>query len=1020
MIKNETQTTVADRGLSIDHNLLSSGPYVLASAIFAVVCALVGYHLLQHPQQYTELVVGSLSWIGETKSGDLAFPLLFIGSFLTAIFSLAAIGFRLQRHGHEETFRHLLLWVSLPGILWLAQSLFLTSFHGGLLYLSAGLILLLTGFAVTSLTRSTLLQTTHEFQDQLKISISIPLLGGSIALVGNLFAVYLVDPRLLMQLGIQGIETELILLILFLSFIVLGQWLFGSKNPLIHRRRLLMLGFAVQLPLPFLYFLILPLPYLGKPASSLLLFFLISLTSFSILELFQRFKQAGLEQENDLIKIISPFSLLAILLAIKLPILLDVPLISQDDWHFGEILLPWWSWKEWGMVPFVEYIPVRGLVSYLPSLLADVFFDGTATSFIAVERLQVFLLTLFGFFTIRKALGNGMAFVAMVLLPINDFTTIDIGITAALLMICEGWLRLRPTQGFLIWMGCGLVVFLFAPGQGLVLIVATSPLAAIAIYKAYKTEFKFFILAFATTLAVVALALLLTQIGAMIFGALSYIFENSAQNTTAGGIEWSRSASHIKPGISYLLFEIARTAFVLLPITILMLFPYAIQSLDRTKQRAFFTYSVPVLLITLLLIFRVTGRIDTSSFSRMGLLTIWAIVILGPIVLIKVVPRNRMPMVMVAVVFFGGLLQGKYILSALQPAPEVISLPGHRENGWRLPSHFIQVNGGEIGLPNIGNGFIQQDQIKRLKNIKSILNILLNPGETYLDLTNRSANYFYLGYKMPISYSGFYYFTTENMQIEAIKKLSNNPPPVVLVQADNITHDGGTMALRSHLLYRYILKNYHPVRIQNMVFFLHSLDRLNRLAQISGDVNAPTTLEEKLQLFDQAFLVNQLAQIPFSWGESYPSLQDALKWVADLAIHPSSYPSGENEMASQERSAPNSIRFVPNEGKSFSGQIAGLLSFDFICQQGESVNNLVVSWHHDGLEDQDKKPTDDPNQLRFSAKNGHLLVPLDAAPRWLYQDDIKYLDLFVESDCQSFSVKNAALLQRKAIYTMHE
>jgi hypothetical protein len=49
-----------------------------------------------------------------------------------------------------------------------------------------------------------------------------------------------------------------------------------------------------------------------------------------------------------------------------------------------------------------------------------------------------------------------------------------------------------------------------------------------------------------------------------------------------------------------------------------------------------------------------------------------------------------------------------------------------------------------------------------------------------------------------------------SQQKRAVEQLSQNLPRLALLEGDNIIHDGGGLALRTHYLYRFILDNYVP------------------------------------------------------------------------------------------------------------------------------------------------------------------------------------------------------------------
>jgi hypothetical protein len=134
--------------------------------------------------------------------------------------------------------------------------------------------------------------------------------------------------------------------------------------------------------------------------------------------------------------------------------------------------------------------------------------------------------------------------------------------------------------------------------------------------------------------------------------------------------------------------------------------------------------------------------------------------------------------------------------------------------------------------------------IYRLRNLDAVLSQVVRDGETYLDMTNRNAHYFYLGKQPPIEVGALYNLPNSAQQARAVRELAENPPPIILAQARNISHDGGSNALRAHLVYRFVVENYIPVAIGQHIYMVRP-DRYNWLEKY-----LERTTEAPLQLAD--------------------------------------------------------------------------------------------------------------------------------------------------------------------------
>jgi hypothetical protein len=94
-----------------------------------------------------------------------------------------------------------------------------------------------------------------------------------------------------------------------------------------------------------------------------------------------------------------------------------------------------------------------------------------------------------------------------------------------------------------------------------------------------------------------------------------------------------------------------------------------------------------------------------------------------------------------------------------------------------------------------------------------------------------------------------------------------------------------------------------------------------------------------------------------------------------------------------------------------SGREAGILTFDFSCESGETKPQLEVFWGTRAT---------GPNEstvVRLTAQNGHLVVPLDASPRWLLAKEISSLGFGITdpAQCRAFSIINIKLWQRTSV-----
>ena len=677
------------------------------------------------------------------------------------------------------------------------------------------------------------------------------------------------------------------------------------------------------------------------------------------------------------------------------------PVINPDDYHFGEFLLPWWSLSVHDMIPYWDFSPARGLVNYVPGFLSSVLYDGSAASIDAANPFAAAGYLILCYPLVARSIGKFAAFVAFLLMPFaNGISEIDMLITAALCVICEANLRLSPSRWLPVWVAVGTAAVLFAPGQGGLLVLATMPLGIVALFKAFAREKSRLFWSAGILIVFFATLSILTPLGAMLAGAVRYGMEQSSINSVANGIAWSQSWAVGGTIINQWLWEGARASWILVAIVAcVVMLRTAIGGKYGMGKRAM-VFAVPIFLLMTLYIFRAAGRIDPGYMSRLGLASIWAFSLLLPILLIAAYGKNRRASILITCSFLAAILSPYFSQLDLMSVFEKTFIP--------IEAPANVTHGRDIGLANLGDGIVDETQLKRLQSIKHVLSILVDPGETYLDLTNRNTQYFYLGYKPPIEVGAIYNLVSEGQQYRAIQALEKGPPPVVLASADNILHDGGTAAYRSHLLYRYVVERYIPIRIDGFIYLVRP-DRMARVAAFA-DTKDATMDEYRKSLLDCVFRMAFIEELPVSWGRSLKTLKTKMRLVKSIqpdsprSLHSVRDDGGGNYSVV----GPDPYILFDISDWKLNGSDAGMLSFNFACMGENSKPQLEIYWGSNAT------GLSELTMVRFVAEDGPLLVPLDAAPRWLQAKEINRLrfDIADPGPCKTFAITNIQLWQR--------
>jgi hypothetical protein len=630
-------------------------------------------------------------------------------------------------------------------------------------------------------------------------------------------------------------------------------------------------------------------------------------------------------------------------------------------------------------------------------LLASLFGDQTAGGLLAMKPYLFAVVLTAVFFPLAALIGKWRAFLLLAFADVDDrIGDIDALMTAALCIVVFTWTRLTHTAWLVLWLVVGIAAVLLVPGQGGLLVIATIPGGAWRFYRALHDERPRLLRAVGFTVVILAVLGIATPLGKMVAGAVRYGVGQSAVNGIANGYPWEATfgtVAHLHPW----LFELMRFSWIgagaaAIVITLRMILrPYG----GKLSQPLFVGVTVSILCAAY--VYRAAGRIDPGWFSRPGWASMWALVFLLPILLILCLRGNRQLNAVVIVLGVASLLASDYGIFGLQ---RVFERPFDKRAAIADPN---MVDGAEIGIPNLGVVKLAPDHVKRLVGVKQQLDRLLAPEETYLDMTNRGAQYFYFDRVPPSDLSAFYNIITADQQRRAIEGVVKRGVAVALIDADNILHDGLRASLRTPLVYRYLLLHFVPVEMGGYGFMVQT-DRLARIDAATPD--APT--EETLEILDHAFLPAHLYAIPYVWGRSSGALSRRMREVVridETKITPQQDTVRDSDGTFQITGAKPSVTLNIAAGQ-IRGRDAGLLRFELLCKNKRPKATFTVRWSSRGDAADGK--------LTFWARNGVNIVPLDAAPRWMLGENISEvaLEITEPNGCTAFTLRNVFFAQR--------
>jgi hypothetical protein len=969
--------------------------FVVSSIGPGISLASLGYRFWSGPQEYTQFIAGALAWMGGSKPQDFALLLCLVAGYLASLTAWLLIAERLARvQGAQAVgdLHSLSIYLSLPLALWIGPLLFTRDRSLPLVHIASVLVAagVLYASAAASRRRPA---TRHAVLDTVGGSIVVLLFSGASGL-----AIGVAAAKLGVLWGIVpsarhaqfGRWASVVAIAAGAVVLAVLWWRSGRGGTWPQIEAALSVA---QAGIPLFFLFILPTPWVDATGASyppqmhwLVWIGISALVLLTLADIVKRRERLT----GDLWRRVSPFCLVALLIFLKVPP--TAASIPIDDYHFGEFVTPWWSWWWKGMVPFWDFAPARGLINYLSGLLSSGFFDGTAAAILLALPLQFAVVTLVAFPPIARMTGAFAAFVGLLFLPpAHTLSEAELLLAAAICLLAWGYTRWRPTAWLLVWVVLGVLGVLIAAGQGGLLVLATMPVGASAAWRAWRTERIVLYRAWAGAAVVMAALALASPLRWMVIGAIRYGVEQSSVNDIAHGVPWAASGGI--PLANPLTWEAARASWIVVALVCGALLLAAWRH-DGPHRRAAVPLVVPVFLLAVLYIVRAAGRIDPDGITRLGYTSLWMVGILLPAVLATASGNRRRPGVVFTVLAICGLLlpqtQMRDVTDVLTRAAEVSPAPPALDARAPAQPH------------NIGHAHIDPAHLNRLQAINRQLSLLLDPGETYLDLTNRNAQYFYLDRMPPIETAAVYNLVDERQQLRAVASLRARQPPVVLADADSIRHDGGSVAFRSHLLYRYVVKHYVPISTDGLVLMVLP----SRLGRVPLEVRMqPLNPAFRSRLLARVFRQDGLALLPVSWGRSRRTLDSQLREVRRLdgAANASEASRNGNWYTATGQDPSVTIALTPTLA---SGAEAGMLSLDFTCE-GNAAAVMVITWTDAGGM---------AGPVQLNARDGHMIVPLDASPRWLLAEQISSIRLSLRATtCTRFTIENVTLSQRRLV-----
>lgn len=670
------------------------------------------------------------------------------------------------------------------------------------------------------------------------------------------------------------------------------------------------------------------------------------------------------------------------------------PLLG-DDFHTGEILLQW-SEVRAGRFPYTDFIPFPGLIGSVYGWTNDVLLSGLADTFgLARIMVAVFVGTLTGGL-LARAVGRRWALalcpaIASLALGSSDRFFL---VLPFLVGLCLPSLRRQPFSWLLTWLVGGIVVVLLMPSGGVGAVLATTPVAIWMAWRLLRKSIDSRRLAVSRLelIAGVLVAAVLAVSARLVIAGAETVPVYAAANQLGYGSPWFTDSS--RGPVRRLVFEAVRTSGWWLGIPLVLVLGLVAISARRTGSGDGGEVSAPAVFLPAVVLFPVAlvpyafGRVDPGLFTRITLTSVVMLGVLIPIGLALVAGPARATgghlLVVAALLSFVAMFS-RPVVEPSALLDRTIATSGVGEDLLReLPAGAAQplvaVVGGSEGLPGVKQVMASGTRLSELRAVRDAVRTFVKPGESYLDLTNRSAFYPLLGLHLPTPVAEPFYMPIEQLQDEVIEALDASPPPLVWI-GPALVLDGAPASLRSYRVYRWLLENGYRYYSAEGATFLVRSDR------VSGEPRAPG---QELAELTVAISRTDVQRLPESWGAS-----------SDLDRRFRTASSSVKQLSG--RSVAHLGSFSLDLDNPVRGDEADFASIDLSCT-GPGRAHVRLSWEGDEPIGQ--------RSLTFDARS-RVLVPLGAYPTWLLDGSHQRLVGTVEegTSCGTLTIGEVRLMR---------
>jgi hypothetical protein len=909
-------------------------------------------------QAYTDLVSGPLAWANVDKGFDFRVFYVFLATFALLLALLALLGRRLQRNSNlrQRSIEPGLALALLPAALWLGGRLATNSFGAvPIESLFSGSAVLIFAFLVS---RARLIATDENVNKIISASLLVLLFGffGGLGLATVLSRIFhlavTLNTTISLVTAVCGFEFVAVTLVT--AFSVTTEEI---------EERLGRIVFGAQLLLPMLWAVVLPPAIVesghrieSHPSVALPTALCLAATVSWVVLIHRWIAQKAPASGDSRLPLV-PLAIvpIAIFVATNHPL---YPTFFGDDFHTGEHLLPWQQLHDFGKLPFVDFVPVHALMDFFVSWVNAVFFDGTLANYGDSRTILFAVAGAVTFLTVARFAGVGLALCLAMAANLWDRLLF---VPAVLVILCDARLMAKSQRWLLCWFFICPLAVSYNPAAGIALTLASLPIALIQLWQLInKDRNALWRIMLVLGSIMISLALIPT-FRVMAFGFAHFLTDNARAVTLVHGIGWQADKAGM-PSVrgvlaAPLVWEMFRFSWIVALLVGGWIFVSQAGEWRNASRQGLAMGAMGCLFLFFLSGWTI-NRIDASLPSRTGEVSYLACLYLLPLMLYGAGRwrRGSILVFLLVIGFFQGAM-ADFNNSGSKPHSGISmnALIEKPSTALEVPSGCISIDGPSLKLPNLGHIYAPREVLESVLGLRAALTELLRPGETYLDLTGRQANYFYLGMPVPVSYGASWLTANMVLQENLLSQIKSQRPRVVWLGPGPF-RDADGPAFRTYQIYRFLIQHYVPLVRSGKVFL------------VTPDLTDPSLSSpaEQLELLREVFEPASMERLPSAWGSSWSRLQK--RFVVGQQL------SGKDTGILNRSSMPLVLT-----NQTISGAKNDFLRIDFFSNLSPKARmEIEVRWISEN----------GPSSARFVAGNGTNLIPLGVSPDWLLSKSI--------------------------------